>query len=306
MPLRLAAIAAFVALLWAGNFVLTQAALDAHMAPLLLVAGRFALASTLVLVTPRPTGISWQCLGVIGLGLGVGQFGLATLAMQVGLTPGLTALVVQTQCLVTIALAAVFVGERLSPHTVGSAGLALLGLAGLASLGSPRRLGLVLAAGAALAAGGLNLLLKYRAPDAEPVRLAVWISPFPVLPLLVLSAVVEGSPIAIVRDSEPAVLALAIIYGGLISTIVGTAIWTRLLRQAPASTVAPFTLLVPVFGTALSAAVDGTLPAPAAVVPFCVVLASLAGLAKERSPAPARLPLSSLSRARVGARVPAR
>ena len=62
MPPRLAAIAVFVALLWARNFILTQAALDAHMTPLLLVAARFALASSLVLVTPRPAGVGWYRL----------------------------------------------------------------------------------------------------------------------------------------------------------------------------------------------------------------------------------------------------
>ena len=63
MPPRLAATAAFVALLWAGNFILTQAALDAHMTPLLLVAARFALASSLVLVTPQARGRRLVLLG---------------------------------------------------------------------------------------------------------------------------------------------------------------------------------------------------------------------------------------------------
>src|SRR5271155_3894799 len=111
MPAHLAATAIFVALLWAGNFVLTKAALDAHMAPLLLVASRFALASSLVLVTPRPAGIGWRGLALIGLALGVGQFGLATLAMQAGLTPGLTSLVLQMQCLATLGLASALLGE---------------------------------------------------------------------------------------------------------------------------------------------------------------------------------------------------
>jgi O-acetylserine/cysteine efflux transporter len=286
MPPRLAATAAFVALLWAGNFVLTQAALDAHITSLLLVALRFALASSLVLVTPRPTGIGWRPLAVVGLGLGLGQFGLATLAMQAGLTPGLTSLVLQMQCLATLGLAAAFLGERLSLRMIGGSAFALLGMAGLVSLGAPSRLGLVLASGAALAAAALNIAIKRVAPSAEPVRLAVWISPFPVLPLLALSWLMEASPIDAFRDADFAVLGPAIVYGGLISTVAGTALWTRLLRQAPASRVAPFMLLVPVFGAALSALVDGRLPNPGAVLPFCVVLAGLA-VAQSGSHSPA-------------------
>src|SRR5579875_3550334 len=106
MPIHLSMTAAFVCLLWAGNFTVTRMALDAHMTPLLLVAARFALASSLVLVTPRPACIGWRGLAAIGLGLGVGQFGLATLAMQAGLPPGMTALILQTQALVTMGLAA--------------------------------------------------------------------------------------------------------------------------------------------------------------------------------------------------------
>jgi len=286
MPPRLAATAVFVALLWAGNFVLTQAALDAHMTPLLLVAARFALASSLVLVTPRPAGVGWSCLALIGLGLGIGQFGLATLAMQAGLTPGLTSLVLQMQCLATLGLGSALLGERLSPRALGGSVFALVGMAGLVTMGAPSRRGLALASGAALVAAALNILIKRVAPLAEPVRLAVWISPFPVLPLLALSCVVETSPLATIRDVDPAVLAPAIVYGGLISTVAGTALWTRLLHQAPASSVAPFTLLVPVFGAALSALIDGRLPAPTAVLPFFAVLAGLAvAQSGSRSPA---------------------
>ena len=298
MPLSLMATAAFVALLWAGNFVLTQAALDAHMTPLLLIAARFITASGLVFITPRPVGVSWLALSGLGLGLGLGQFALATLAMHAGLSPALTSVVLQTQCLITMGLATVFLGERPTLRTLGGAAVALVGLGALVSFGSPCRLGLALAIGSAIGAAALNVVVKRLAHSAEPVRIAVWIAPFPVLPLLALSFIAEGSPVAILRHSDPVVATPAILFGGLISTVLCTALWTRLLRRAPASSVAPFTVLVPVFATALSVAIDQTPPEPASLLPVCAVLA---GLVLAHGPMPARLSSTSSARVRVGA-----
>jgi O-acetylserine/cysteine efflux transporter len=297
MPLRLAAIAALVSLLWSGNFVLIQMALDAHMAPLLLTAARFALASLLVFFTPRPTGIGWRGIAAVGLVLGVGQFGLASLAMKAGLPPGTTALVLQTQALFTIGLATAFLGERPTSRMIGGAIVALCGVAGLLGADVPSRVGLMLAVGAAIAAAGINILIKRTAPSVDPIRLAVWISPFPVLPLLALSCVFEASPVSILRSADISIVGPAVIYGGLVSTVLATALWTRLLRQAPASAAAPFALLVPVFGTILSAVVTGELPAPSTVLPFCVVLA---GLAMAQGWLGRRAPIASLSHCRVG------
>ncbi|MBV8457664.1 MAG: EamA family transporter [Acetobacteraceae bacterium] len=296
MPIRLAASAAFVAVLWAGNYVATRAALDAHITPLLLVAARFALASSLVLVTPRPSGIGWCGLAAIGIGLGVGQFGLATLAIDAGLLPGVTALVLQTQSLFTIGLAAAFLDERPSLRTLGGSTLALIGVASLLGLDTPSRPGLALAACAAVAAAGFNIMIKRLAPSADPLRMAVWLSPFPVLPLLALSCVVEGSPVLSIASIDLRIVVPALVYGGLISSVAGTALWTRLLQQLPASRLAPFTLLVPIFGVALSAAIDGKLPEPGTALTFCAVLG---GLALAQGRCADRPHFHSLSRARV-------
>ncbi len=86
----------------------------------------------------------------------------------------------------------------------------------------------------------------------------VWVSAVPVLPLLGLSLLFEGPD----RDAE-ALAALdwsgvgIILFVAWVSTVFGFGTLGFLLRQYPASSVAPFTLLVPVFGMSSAALVLG-------------------------------------------------
>ncbi len=86
----------------------------------------------------------------------------------------------------------------------------------------------------------------------------VWVSAVPVLPLLGLSLLFEGPD----RDAK-ALAALdwsgvgIILFVAWVSTVFGFGAWGFLLRQYPASSVAPFTLLVPVFGMSSAALVLG-------------------------------------------------
>jgi O-acetylserine/cysteine efflux transporter len=82
----------------------------------------------------------------------------------------------------------------------------------------------------------------------------VWVSTVPVLPLLGLSLLLEGPG----RDAD-ALRALdwqgagTVVYVAWVTTVFGFGAWGWLLRRHPASTVAPFSLLVPVFGMSSAA-----------------------------------------------------
>nr|WP_324288060.1 EamA family transporter [Agrococcus sp. SL85] len=118
---------------------------------------------------------------------------------------------------------------------------------GTAALG-PFLLTLLAALGWAL--GNLSSRL---ARPSKPLHLTLWMSVVPVLPMLGVSLAVEG-PAAIgasfVGLGEPTGLwALAGLgYTMLFGTVVGSGIWTWLLRNHPSSRVAPFSMLVPVVG----------------------------------------------------------
>jgi O-acetylserine/cysteine efflux transporter len=123
------------------------------------------------------------------------------------------------------------------------------------------------------------------AQPPDGLALMVWASLVAPLPLLGLSLAFEGP-----REIGDAlggvdlggIAALAYIVGP--STLFGFAAWTGLLRRYPAAVVAPFTLLVPIFGIAAAALTLGERPSAAELVGGAVVIAGLLyGLARPQS-----------------------
>jgi O-acetylserine/cysteine efflux transporter len=82
----------------------------------------------------------------------------------------------------------------------------------------------------------------------------IWVSALSAPPLLTLSLLVEGVP-----DLPAAAFEgwLSLAYVAFVSTLGGFGLWGWLLRRYDASTVAPYTLLVPVFGLSSAALVTG-------------------------------------------------
>lgn len=260
MSLRDRLLAAVVAVLWGANFTAIHASLE-HFPPFFLAALRFALiAVPTVLLVPRPR-VRLRWLVGYGVGFGVLQFAFLYLAMTTGMPAGLSSLVLQSSAPFTVVLAAWLLRERLTGRQVLGVLLAVAGLAGIAA-----HRGLVGGSAALLpvlltVAGGLgwalgNLASRQARPDS-PMRLMAWMSVVPVLPLLALSLVLEG-PTAITQSlttldaptAGPALLGLA--YTVLVATVVGTGLWTTLLARNPSSSVAPFSMLVPVVGIAVA------------------------------------------------------
>lgn len=259
MPTGHLLLGVLVALVWAGNFVAVRLGLDAGLPPLLMTALRFAAVGALAPLVPRPCG--WPALLGLGAALGVGQLGLSTLAVAAGLSPGLASLAMQTQAFFTMGLAALLLGERPGARDLAGAAAAGCGVA-LLALGAgggtaavpPLGLALVLAAAVSWAAG--NLLLRRFGKGGHPLALAVWMAAVAAAPLLVLSWCLEGAPFPVLAASRsPKMAAGVVAYSAVGSTLVATAVWAWLLARHPAGRVAPLSLLVPVFGMALSSLV---------------------------------------------------
>ena len=107
---------------------------------------------------------------------------------------------------------------------------------------------------ASAACWGVSNVLTRKAAPPDALNFMVWVSTVPVLPLLALSLLLEGPG----RDDE-ALRALdwqgagTVVYVAWVTTVFGFGAWGWLLRRHPASTVAPFSLLVPVFGMSSAA-----------------------------------------------------
>jgi O-acetylserine/cysteine efflux transporter len=276
MTLAHLALVLFVVIIWGLTFVATRWALD-DFSPPQLTALRFLIASAPALVLARPP-VPWRTLIPVGLTLFLGQFLLQFFGIALGMPPGLAAVVVQTQALFTILFAALALGERPSRRewtgtAVAFGGLALIGL----TVGHDLTVaGLALCALSAVSWGVGNVLVK-RLPPVDMLRLTVWLSVIPPLPSLALSLALDGPyALATALTASSWLGRAAVLYIGVIATILGYAIWGALLRRYPAATVAPFALLIPFVAAYASSLAFGERFGPLRLAGMGLVLLGLA------------------------------
>jgi O-acetylserine/cysteine efflux transporter len=247
-------LAVLVAAIWGLTFVVISIGLR-DFPPLLMAALRFATVALAAVLLPRPP-LSWGRLTAIGLTWFAGQFGLLFSGMAAGMPAGLASVTLQSQAFFSMFIAASVLGERPSQRqmTGGLAALAGLLVIGMsAGSGGVTLGGLMLTIAAAFFWATGNVLLR-SAGKVDMLATVVWLSLVPPLPLLALSLLIEGpraDAAALISVSWTGIAAIAYIAGA--ATIIGFGSWAHLLKLYPVSTVAPFSLLVPVFG-ALAAA----------------------------------------------------
>jgi len=275
-------LAVLVAAVWGVNFTVIELGLG-HFPPLLFSALRFLTAALpAVFFVGRPK-VAWKWIVGVGLVLGVAKFGLLFIGMNAGMPAGLSSLVLQIQAVFTALIAFVFLGERPTRLRVLGMAVALGGVA-LAAVdeGTAGPLGAFALVIVAAACWGVSNVLTRKASPPDSLNFMVWVSTVPVLPLLGLSLLTEGPSrdLAALRGLDWQGAGI-IFYVAWITTVFGFGAWGWLLRRHPASTVAPFSLLVPVFGMSSAALFLGESVSPlrwgaAALLVGGVALTSLA------------------------------
>ncbi|MFI7639224.1 EamA family transporter [Nonomuraea sp. NPDC049400] len=247
------ALAVGLAAVWGFNFVVMQVGLR-HFPPLLYAGIRFTMAAFPALLFVGRPGVPWRWVAGVAATIGVGQFGFLLVGMRAGMPAGLTSLVLQMQALFTVLFAVTLLKERLTARRVLGLAVAFGGLALVAlDFGVSGPLGAFALCLAAAAAWGLGNVVQRRAAPPDSLRFMVWVSAFSAPPLLLLSLWLEGVPAL-----SPSVEGwLSLVYVAFISTLGGFGVWGWLLRRYDASTVAPYTLLVPVFGMSSAALMTG-------------------------------------------------
>ncbi|OLF18816.1 EamA family transporter [Actinophytocola xanthii] len=258
MAFRHVLLALGLALVWGVNFVVIDVGLD-HFPPLLFSALRFLVAAVPAILVLRHPGVPWRWVALVALTLAILKFSLLFTGMAAGMPPGLSSLVLQTQAVFTALFAVALLGERLGRRQVAGLAVALAGVGLIAfDLGRTAPVGAFLLLLGAAAMWGISNVAIRRASPPDMLRFMVWVSALATLPLFALSAMVEGPR----GDWEtlrtvtwPAVGAVAFV--GLLATVAGFGAWGYLIRTYSASTVAPISLLVPVFGMAAAALLLG-------------------------------------------------
>lgn len=286
MENRHRALALLVALLWGINFIAIDFSLQ-HFPPFFLAGLRFlVIAVPTVLLIPRPR-VEWKWLIGYGLGFGTLQFAFLFVALTVGMPTGLASLVLQASAPFTVLLGALLLRERISPVQAAGITIAVLGMVAIAWHRSQAAALLPVLLTLCGAFGwAFGNLCNRKANPSNPLHLTLWMSIVPPLPMFTLSAFVEGptsgwAALANSFASTTGLWALAgLAFTVLLATILGTGIWTWLMRRYPAGVVAPFSLLVPVVGFSSAWLVLGERPAAielgaGAVVVFGVLLGSM-------------------------------
>lgn len=260
MPLTHCLLAASVALMWGLNFLAIDFSL-AQFPPFFLVALRFAvIAVPTLLLVPRPkradgTRVPFRWIAGYGLGFGILQFLFLYWAMSSGMPAGLASLVLQASGPFTVLIGMTVLRERITGLQalfllVATAGLAVVGWQRTGASAGLLPFLLTLAGAFGWAIGNI---CNRRSGTVEPIRLTLWMSVIPPLPMLALALLVEGP--ATIADSfsglgtATGLLALAgLAYTVLVGTVVGSGVWSWLMTRNPAGVVAPFSMLVPVVG----------------------------------------------------------
>lgn len=248
MPLKDFLAALLIAIVWGVGFIAMKIGVR-DVPPVSLSVLRFGLAAfPWVFFIPAPK-TKPSIIFAYGVAIGVMQFGLVFSAIKYGLPAGLTSLLMQSQVFFTILFAWVAMGER--PNRVQISG-GLVALSGVALIGYVRAEGAALVAfllcmGAAMSWSLGNIIGKY-AGRVDMLAFTVWSSLYAIPPLIVVALVVDG------RDGMAALLNpgwpsfFSAVFLAYAATLLGYSLWANLLSRYPAAVVAPFSLLVPVFG----------------------------------------------------------
>lgn len=272
-----------VVALWGFSFVPIKVGLN-ELPPLAFVALRFLFAAVPLVFFIRPPRMPARVVIAYGLAIGVFQFGLLFLGMNLGMPAGLSSIVIQVQVFFTIGLGIACLGDRLQRENVVGAAIAALGVLLLALFklyggATSSIVGLLLVILAAFAWATGNIVAKHAAGEheADMFALVVWSSLVPPLPLAALSYALEGGTAALRAVTSAGALTwgciLVLAYG---ATLFGFASWARLLHRYPTALVSPFALLIPVSGLASGALFLGESLAPLQVFGVALVLAGLA------------------------------
>jgi len=286
MSTRDVTLALLAVAVWGANFTVIRLGLD-DVPPLLLAALRYLVAAfPAVLVVPPPAlppGV-WVTFGLTN---GFGQFACLFTAIHLGLPAGLASVVLQVQALFTTLLAGLLLREPVGRRQAAGLALAASGLGLVATQpgagsGPIPPLAWALAGGAALCWAVSNILIRRATGPAAAageamVRLVVWSSLVPPLPLLALAVALGGPEILVETlhafDLRLAAVVLYLAYG---ATLFASGAWNRLLARYPASQVAPLSLLVPVAGLVTAALVLGERLTPAQALGCSLTLTGLA------------------------------
>lgn len=238
-----------VMIVWGLNFSVIKLGVS-EIDPLLLTALRFTLVTFPAILFVKKPDVSWIYLIVYGWLFAIGIWGMATWSIQAGLSAGMASVLLQINVIFGLFLGYFVLKENLPINKVIGSGIALVGL--LFSLtvtdGSVTPSGLMLIMLAAISWSLASIIVK-KAGTKHIFAFSLWSMAFAPIPLFLIVYFQSGSDAFIHLSNQfNERVIFSVLFQAYPVTLLGYWIWNRLLITYPLTTVAPLTLLVPIFG----------------------------------------------------------
>ncbi|WP_160064953.1 EamA family transporter [Psychromonas sp. L1A2] len=238
-----------IMVVWGLNFSVIKLGVN-EIDPLLLTALRFTLATLPAIFFVKKPDVSWYYLIVYGWLFAIGIWGMATWSIQAGLSAGMASVLLQMNVVFGLFLGYFLLKESLPINKIIGSGLALGGL--LLSLtvtdGSVTQLGLMLILFAAISWSLASITVK-KAGTKQVFAFSLWAMAFAPIPLFLIVYFQSGSDAFVQLSTQfNDRVIFSVLFQAYPVTLLGYWIWNRLLVTYPLTTVAPLTLLVPIFG----------------------------------------------------------
>lgn len=223
-----------------------------------LLGGVFLLGLTMALRQPLlPARRQWGW--ILAMGLTATSIAFGAMFLSPGFTGAGTASVLgNTQPLIVVALAAWFLGERMTfskwvTLILGLAGVTLISFQALAAPGADDVSGAALALAASAGAAAGSVIFKRMGNHGSLLPITAWQLILGSLPLLTISAVLERHGQVVWKAEFVGML----LFLALVGTSFANAIWYWIIRDDEVGRLSMFFFLVPVFGLAIAALAFG-------------------------------------------------
>ncbi len=235
--------------LWGFNFsAIKLGAMQTD--PLLLTALRFTFAVFPAIFFVRRPVADTRYLIAYGLTFGLGVWGMMVSSISLGLSAGMAGLLMNMSIISSIAFGYWIFGEDVTFTKIGGAALAVAGLLVSIALtdGSVPLAAVPLALISAVCWSTMALIVKSSKTE-HVFAFSVWGMLFAPLALVTFALVTKGTQPFIALPSQlNSEVWFSILFQAYPTTLFGYWIWNRLTIKYPLSTIAPFSLLTPIFG----------------------------------------------------------
>lgn len=246
-------LALLVTFIWGTNFVVIHFGLQSFP-PFLYAALRFIFTFLPWCFFFKRPLIPWYFLAANGVFLGVGQFGLLFWALQGHIAPGIASLIMQSQIFFSLILAFLIYKEIPNKLQLLALAVCVFGFT-LIAVGNHNSeqanitlIGLILALMAAFSWGCSNMVAR-KLGKVKMMNFLVWGGLFSSLPLIAITLYFDGPTTIHAALTNASLLAwLSVLWQSLGNTLLGFGVWFWLIKRYDTATIAPLSLLVPIFG----------------------------------------------------------